>query len=49
MKKQTSSDKSVKILILPEPSDDSEKSPHLPQVQAYNRLTPDKLTPTSDR
>jgi hypothetical protein len=35
--------------MLPEPSDDNKKSPPMPQVQAYNRLTPDKLMPTPDR
>jgi hypothetical protein len=42
MEKQTRSAKSVKTLTPPEPSDDSEKSPPLPQVQAFNRLTPDR-------
>jgi hypothetical protein len=40
MQKQTSSVKSVKTLMLPEQSDDSKKSLPLPQVQAYNLLTP---------
>jgi hypothetical protein len=35
--------------MLPEPSDDNKKSPPMPQVQAYNRLMPDKLMPTPDR
>jgi hypothetical protein len=46
MEKQTSNVKSVKMLMLPESSVDSKKSSLLPQVQAYNRLTPDKLTLT---
>jgi hypothetical protein len=32
--------------MLPEPSDNSKSSLLLPQVQASNRLTPDKSTPT---
>jgi hypothetical protein len=39
----------MKTLTLQEPSDDSKKSPPLPQVQAYSRLTLDKSTPTTDR
>jgi hypothetical protein len=37
------------MLRLQEPSNDSKKSAPLPQVQAYNQLTPDKSTPTPDR
>jgi hypothetical protein len=48
MEKQMSNVKSVRTLMLPEPSDDSKGSLLLlPQVQANNRLTPDKSTPTS--
>jgi hypothetical protein len=35
--------------MLPELSDDNKRSQPLPQVQAYNRLTPDKSMPTPDR
>jgi hypothetical protein len=56
MEKLVSSVKNVKTLTLQEPSDDSKKSPPLPQVRAYSCLTlnkstptPDKSTPTSDR
>jgi hypothetical protein len=38
--------KSVKMPMLPEPSGDNKNSLLLPQVQATNRLTPDKPTPT---
>jgi hypothetical protein len=49
MEKQTCSVKSVKTPMLPELSDDNKRSQPLPQVQAYNRLTPDKLMPMLDR
>jgi hypothetical protein len=49
MEKQTRSVKSVKTPTLPELSDDNKRSQPLPQVQAYNRLTPDRSTPTPDR
>jgi hypothetical protein len=49
MEKQTSSVKNVKTLMLPEPSDDNKRSPPVPQVQAYNRLTPDRSTPMPDK
>jgi hypothetical protein len=49
MEKQMSSVKNVKTLMLPELSDDNKRSPPLHQVQAYNRLTPDKSMPTPDR
>jgi hypothetical protein len=37
--------KSVKMPMLPEPSDDNKSSLLLFQLQANNRLTPDKSTP----
>jgi hypothetical protein len=49
MEKQTSSVKNVKMLTLPKLSDDNKKLLPLPQVQAYNWLTPDKSMPTPDR
>jgi hypothetical protein len=49
MEKQTRNVKSVKTPTLPELSDDNKRSQPLPQVQAYNWLTPDKSTPTPDR
>jgi hypothetical protein len=49
MEKQTSNVKSVKTLMLPEPSDNNKKSLSLSQVQAYNRLTPDRSMPTPGR
>jgi hypothetical protein len=49
MEKQTRSIKSVKTPMLPELSDDNKRSQSLPQVQAYNRLTPDRSMPMSDR
>jgi hypothetical protein len=49
MEKQTSSVKNVKTLMLPESSDDNKRSQPLPQVQAYNRLTPDRSMPMPDR
>jgi hypothetical protein len=45
VEKQTSNDKSVKTPMLPELSADN-KSSMLSQVQATNRLTPNKPTPT---
>jgi hypothetical protein len=47
MKKQMSNVKSVKTPMLPEPSGNNKSSLLLPQVQATNRLTLDKSTPTS--
>jgi hypothetical protein len=44
--KQTRSVKSVKMPTLPELSDDNKRSKPLPRVQAFNRLMPDRLTPT---
>jgi hypothetical protein len=35
--------------MLLEPSDDNKRLQPLPQVQAYNRLTPDKSMPTPDK
>jgi hypothetical protein len=49
MEKQTRSVKSVKTLTLPELSDDNKRSQALPQVQAYNRLMPDRSTLMPDR
>jgi hypothetical protein len=46
MEKQMSNVKSMRTLMLPEPSDDNKSSLLLPQVQASNRLTPDKSTLT---
>jgi hypothetical protein len=46
MEKQMSNIKSVRTLMLPKPSDDHKSSLLLPKVQANNRLTPDKSTPT---
>jgi hypothetical protein len=43
--KQTRSVKSVKRPTLPELFDDNKRSQLLPQVQAFNRLTPDRSTP----
>jgi hypothetical protein len=42
MEKQTNNVKNVRMLMLPEPSDENKRLLLLPQVQAYNRLTPDK-------
>jgi hypothetical protein len=42
MEKQTSNDKSVKTLMLPEPSSNNKSSLLLPQVQANHRLMPVK-------
>jgi hypothetical protein len=49
MEKQTSSVKNVKTPMLPELSGDNKRSQPLPQVQSYNRLTPDRSMPTPDR
>jgi hypothetical protein len=49
MEKQTSSVKNVKTPMLPESSDDNKRSQPLPQLQAYNRLTPDRSTPMPDK
>jgi hypothetical protein len=49
MEKQTSSVKSVKTPMLPEPSDDNKRSQPLPQVQAYNQLMPNRSMPTPNR
>jgi hypothetical protein len=49
MEKQTSNVKNMKILTLPELSDDNKRLLPLPQVQANNRLTPDRSMPTPDR
>jgi hypothetical protein len=49
MEKQTSSIKRVKTPMLPEPSDGNKRLQLLPQVQAYNRLTPDRSTPMPDK
>jgi hypothetical protein len=46
MEKQTCSVKSVKTPTPPELSDDNKRSQPLPQVQAFNRLMPERLTPT---
>jgi hypothetical protein len=46
MDKQMNNVESVRMLMLPEPSDDNKSSLLLSQVQATNRLTPDKSTPT---
>jgi hypothetical protein len=45
MEKQMRSVKSVKTPTPPELSDDNKRSQPLPQVQAFNRLMPDRLTP----
>jgi hypothetical protein len=47
MEKQMSNVKSVRTPMLPELFDDNKRSLLLPQVQANNRLTPVKSTPTS--
>jgi carbohydrate-binding DOMON domain-containing protein len=44
--KWTRSAKSVKTPTLPELFDDNKRSQPLPQVQAFNRLTPDRSMPT---
>jgi hypothetical protein len=49
MEKQTLNVKSVKTPMLPELSDDNKRLQPLPQVRAYNRLTPDKSVPTQDK
>jgi hypothetical protein len=47
MEKQMRSVRSAKTLMLPKLFDDNKRSQPLPQVQAFNRLTPDRsmLTP----
>jgi hypothetical protein len=45
MEKQTHNVKSMKTPTLPELSDDNKWSQPLPQVQAFNRLMPDRSTP----
>jgi hypothetical protein len=45
MEKQACSVKSVKTPTPPELSDDNKRSQLLPQVQAFNRLMPDRSTP----
>jgi hypothetical protein len=47
MEKQASNVKNVRTIMLLEPSDDNKSSMLLPHVQATNRLTLDKSTPTS--
>jgi hypothetical protein len=49
MEKPTSSVKNVKMPMMPELSDNNKRSQALPQVQAYNWLTPDRSMPTPDR
>jgi hypothetical protein len=49
MEKQTRSVKSVKTPMLPKLSNDNKRSQPLPQVQAYNRLMPDRSMLTPDR
>jgi hypothetical protein len=44
--RQTCSVKSEKTPTLPELFDDNKRSQPLPQLQAFNRLTPDRSTPT---
>jgi hypothetical protein len=44
--RQTHSVKSEKTPTLPELFDDNKRSQPLPQLQAFNRLTPDRSTPT---
>jgi hypothetical protein len=46
MERQTRSIKSVKMLTLPELFDDNKRSQSLPQLQAFNRLVPDRSMPT---
>jgi hypothetical protein len=46
MWKQTRSIKSVKTPTPPELFDDNKRLQPLPQVQAFNRLMPDRTTPT---
>jgi hypothetical protein len=46
MMKQMNNVKRVRTPMLPESSDDNKSSLLLPQVQATNRLTPDKSMPT---
>jgi hypothetical protein len=47
MEKQMNNVKNVRTPMLPELFDDNKSSLLLPQVQANNRLTPVKSTPTS--
>jgi hypothetical protein len=47
MEKQMNNVKSVRTPMLPELFDDNKSSLLLPRVQANNRLTPDRSTPTS--
>jgi hypothetical protein len=44
--RQTRNIKSEKMPTLPELFDDNKRSQPLPQLQAFNRLTPDRSTPT---
>jgi hypothetical protein len=44
--KRTRNVKSMKTPTLPELFDDNKRSQPLPQVQAFNLLTPDRSTPT---
>jgi hypothetical protein len=46
MEKQTRNVKSVKTSMPPELTDDNKRSQPLPQVQAFNRLMPDRSMPT---
>jgi hypothetical protein len=46
MEKQMNNVKSVRMPMLPELFDDNKSSLLLPQVQANNRLTPKRSTPT---
>jgi carbohydrate-binding DOMON domain-containing protein len=46
MEKQTHSVKSAKMPTLPELFDDNKRSQLLPQVQAFNRLMPNRSMPT---
>jgi hypothetical protein len=48
MKKQMINVKSVRTPMLPKPYDDNKISQLISQVQANNRLAPDKSTPTLD-
>jgi hypothetical protein len=49
MEKQTRNIKSVKTPTPPELSDDNNRPPLLPQVQAFNWQMPDRSTPISGR
>jgi hypothetical protein len=46
MERQMCSVKSEKTPMLPEPFDDNKRSRPLPQLQAFNRPTPDRSMPT---